>query len=365
MTMVMKRISLLGFIFVFYCSALYCDAANLQRMICKGSLRHSRICCENIAVDLHGETPVTLAVINNKFYTIEHLICAGADLDSPNTCGKNPLELAIEYHRVRIFKQLVMGGATVTESIARKATCDQHIADYLRELLATIKLGNCHDECNYMGNIDAARAAQLLTAMAAGTPHLNFLIHTIQHGAIAEGIVENIPLYDCVCRHDAPELLRYLCRHGVSFESIPESFRQEAPWFYGDTQHCRAGIYTQFTEHIVNGTLTKKFLDCYFAGRYPLNINRLLPDQGWVDGLTLALQRNDLATARLLSRYGARTWQHGLRVALAHGSDYTVYWILNNTKARLYRIANYEQLVAQNPHRACLQEYLMSIGALA
>lgn len=358
----MKRIS--GFIILLYSAALVANAVNLQRMICKGSLRPSRLSCEDITVSLGGETPVTLAVLENKPYALRHLIAAGAALDTPNIWRKTPLELAIETGRVRLFKLLVMGGATVTESIARKATCDQHIADYLRQTLATIKLGNCHDECNYLGNMSATRAAQLLTAMAASTPYLNFLVHLIQHGAIAEGIVENKALCDCVCRHDAPELLRYLCRHGVSFSQVPESFKQEAPWFYGNEQHCRAGIYTQFTEHIINGTLTWKFLDCYFAGRYPLNINRLFPDYGWVDGLALALQRNDLATARLLSQYGARNWQYGLRVALQFGDDYTVYWILNNTKARLYRIANVEQLIANNPYRKHVEFYLQSIGAI-
>lgn len=313
---------------------------------------------------VNGQTLVTHAIVAHKQYALDQLIADGADLNAPNADGKTPLELTIPCDQVLLFKKLVLGGAVVTQSIARQAAQAPHIAHYLRATLAKIVPGSCSDRCNYVGNIAPQQAVELLTAMAAGAPYLTLLIQLIREGAIVDGLVEDIPLCDCVCRANVPELMRFLCRHGISFTAVPASMRSQAPWFYEEPHNCRAGVYEEFVDRIAQHRLDAAFLRRYFTGRYPLNINRLFPSHSWADALTLAVRVNDLRAVRLLYRFGARHVQQALAEALRWADCELVEWLLTHTTARLHKVMHLERRIWANPYRTELVPYLQRLKAL-
>ncbi|MCL4380116.1 hypothetical protein M1466_01305 [Candidatus Dependentiae bacterium] len=340
------------------------DPASVHYAIARGMLTPGMSRTINTAWLIDGETAVTHAIIDRKPYALDQLIVEGADLDAPNAAGRLPLEVAIDCDSVWMFKKLVIGGATLTDSVARQASSSRHIAYYLRTTLRKIVPGGCADRCNYLHNISSQRAVALLTAMAAGAEYLTLLIQLIRDGALVDGMVEDKPLSDCVCRTDAPELLRFLCRHGLSLTAVPESFRQEAPWFYGNATNCRAGVYDELVRRIQNHTLDKKFLCNYFAGRYPLNINRLFPAYAWSDALSLATATNDLLMVTLLWQFGARHCQQALLVALQKADASMVEWLITRTTARLCKVDTIASLVQGNPYRRQLIPYLQRLKVL-
>lgn len=61
--------------------------------------------------DNEGQTPLTLAVMNNKIEAVKTLIAAGADVNFAAMNGKKPLSIAEEYDYYKIESALRKAGA--------------------------------------------------------------------------------------------------------------------------------------------------------------------------------------------------------------------------------------------------------------
>lgn len=311
-----------------------------------------------------GVPPLVVAIMHNRPQALRAMLEVGASPNKLTVRGESPLEIAVGRAPLDVTKLLLSYGATITPQLC-------HLAGARPELFHLLVDEAVHRQ--------VPEAVQVLNELLIGARSQHQLALLLASGAHADyKNTEGVSALDAVMDTCNPGMLSHMLAV-VGYAPTPAAV-ERLKLRCGSCEHhacdcclakgvlergaCRnlADGYKELARHIAGHTLTKQFLDQYFAGTPRLNINRTLQPGSDMTALKLAVTHDNQPAIVLLFAYGARMSDELMRYALGISPRATLK-ILVKHGARFFRIPNWPKyVIGINPHAKAIVRWMAPVA---
>lgn len=166
--------------------------------------------------DKYGMTPIHLAVLKNRIFTVEYLVNANVDFNCKNSVGYTPLHIAVKCINIKISKFLIGAGANINTENKIGTTplhtaCDKNSHSLIKLLIESGANPNVIEHkfhitpifcLQHYGNIDLFK---LIINKVSDINHANFRKQTLLHIA---------------CYYGSTDIVRYLIAKGANIKLL-------------------------------------------------------------------------------------------------------------------------------------------------